>query len=454
MQSKRNADLIQQFEPSKETDLAIHVKKIEEIKHWLLQQRDTEQNDAKQILLVTGPSGSGKSICVKTIAKQLQFDVMEWVTPVDVELFYDDQFDFDGREHRKSRPSQKQQFVDFLHKSSRYCSLFSSPGTDSGRLLLVKDFPNSLLRTPSTFHDTLEQYRERSTTPIVFITTDASSKTLDVALNLFPPSVVEGFQIHTIKFNAVSVSLMRKAVKRISGLIKDDTDLAKRFRVPPKDIEENIIASSQGDLRNCCLNYLFSCLKSGSNPKFNPMVPKSGPDTKRGKSALGLGENLTLMHGLGRILHPKYVKNDATSRFLHAPEDIGDCFVTQPTAIISLLHSNYVTRCSDVHCLAAASDALTMADVIMNEYRTDQLAVSGLNLAVRGIMVNNEQTAHSWFQIKKKITIQQHCNTPAYTEEFVKAGLIIRPVTPKLFAAEYKGFVSLIQNETNKINSS
>ncbi|XP_049535054.1 cell cycle checkpoint protein RAD17 [Anopheles darlingi] len=451
---EESSDLLRQFEPAKEADLAIHVKKVEEIKHWLeaaLQDSEYEpEGIAKQILLVTGPSGSGKSVCVKTIAKQLKCDVKEWTTPVDLELYYEDNFDFESREDRRSRQSQKQLFNDFLHKSSRYCSLFSSSGTER-KVLLVKDFPNSFLRSPEEFHESLEIYQNQSSTPIIFIATDASSKSLDIAMKLFPPTIMENFHVDTIKFNTVSVTLMKKAIKRISTLIGGSAELRKTFQVPPKAVEEDIVASSQGDLRNCCLNYLFTCLKSipsslahqsaGSKTK----KPTDKGSTNRHKGALGLSEGLTVMHGLGRILHPKYVNNDIGTRFLHAPEDITDSFISQPAAIISLLHSNYVSRCSDVHCLSSASDCLAVADVIMNEYRTDQLASYGLNLAIRGIMVNNQQTTHGWHQIKKKVSIQLQNSAQLYTDELTKLGIINRPIPQKMFASEYRGLISIIR---------
>uniref|UniRef100_A0A8W7Q053 Uncharacterized protein n=1 Tax=Anopheles coluzzii TaxID=1518534 RepID=A0A8W7Q053_ANOCL len=307
-------------------------------------------------------------------------------------------------------------FDDFLYKTSRYCSLFASAAGESSKLLLVKDFPNSMLRSPEEFHDSLDRFRDSSTDPIVFIATDTASKSLDVAYNLFPPAVLESFQIHQIKFNAVSATLLKKAIKRIGSVMKADKDIANQYQtVPSKQVEEDIIASSQGDLRNCCLNYLFTCMKSDGGPMpkrlrldGSSVGGKSGKASKaatnRHKQPLGLNENLTIMHALGRIFHPKY----GETRFVHSPESITECFLTQPTSIVSLLHSNYVTRCTDIQNVAAASDTLTVVDGIMNEFRSDQLAMYGLTIAVRSMMVNNEQTAHGFQPIRKKIKVQLH----------------------------------------------
>ncbi|XP_035913441.1 cell cycle checkpoint protein RAD17 [Anopheles stephensi] len=448
-------DLLEHFKPSQEADLAIHVKKIEEVKLWLTEAQ--KMHPASQILLITGPSGSGKSICLKTLAQAMNYGISEWTTPVDVDLFLSDGYDFeDNREDRKGRRSQKALFNDFLYKTSRYCSLFST-ANETGRLLLVKDFPNSMLRSPEEFHDSLERFRDSSTDPIVFIATDTASKSLDVAYNLFPATIMESFQIHHIKFNAVSATLLKKAIKRITGIIRADAQMSKLYQaVPSRAVEEDIVASSQGDLRNCCLNYLFTCMKSeaGVWPKrLHPTGDGVGHSGKKKKSTaankntnpVGLSENLTIMHGLGRIFHPKFVKQQHEgTRFVHSPESIAECFLTQPASIVSLLHSNYVTRCSDIQNVSRASDALTVVDAIMNEFRSDQLATYGLNIAVRSMMVYNEQTTHGFQPIRKKIKVQLHESTKAYEGQLIKHGLILRPVPTRLLATEYKGYVSII----------
>uniref|UniRef100_A0A182QA32 SMC hinge domain-containing protein n=1 Tax=Anopheles farauti TaxID=69004 RepID=A0A182QA32_9DIPT len=412
MQRKRNndnVDLVDRFKPTLEADLAIHVKKIEEVKQWLTATR--KLNPASQVLLLTGPSGSGKSVCVKTIARAMKYDVREWTTPVDVDLFLDDRYDFEEREGKASRRPQKALFDDFLYKTSRYCSLFETVG-NAGKLLLVKDFPNSLLRSPEEFHESLTRFLDNSSDPIVFIATDTASKSLDVAYNLFPPSIMDSFQIHQIKFNPVSSSLLKKAIKRISGIIKGDNELSKLYQaIPVKAEEDDIIASAQGDLRNCCLNYLFTCMKSPSGPTPKRLCPENSKGNKTAKAkksvnSLGLSENLTVMHGLGRIFHPKFISQDADMRFVHSPESIAESFLSQPSSFISLLHSNYVTRCADIQNVSKASDILTTVDAIMNEFRSEQLALCGLNIAIRSMMVNNEQTVHGFQPIKKKIKVE------------------------------------------------
>uniref|UniRef100_A0A182SBP0 AAA+ ATPase domain-containing protein n=1 Tax=Anopheles maculatus TaxID=74869 RepID=A0A182SBP0_9DIPT len=217
-------DLLENFKPTIEADLAIHVKKIEEVKLWLTEAQ--KMHPSFQILLITGPSGSGKSICLKTLAHAMKYDISEWTTPVDVDLYFDDEYDFEeNRKDKKGRRPQKALFDNYLYKTSRYCSLFSTT-SETGKLLLVKDFPNSMLRSPEEFHDSLERFRDSSTDPIVFIATDTASKSLDVAYNLFPATIMDSFQIHHIKFNTVSATLLKKAIKRIGSIIKADKEMS------------------------------------------------------------------------------------------------------------------------------------------------------------------------------------------------------------------------------------
>lgn len=90
-------------------------------------------------------------------------------------------------------------------------------------------------------------------------------------------------------------------------------------------------------------------------------------------------------------------------QFHHSPEDLTDAFVSQPSSMISLIHSNYVVRFTDIDDIAGAADALSLSDVIMSDcFREDQLTGHGLNLVVRAMMVHNRKTASGWQQIRKK----------------------------------------------------
>lgn len=310
----RQTDCSIDFEPKSIAELAIHHKKIEEIQQWFKTYDRLKGTDPVAILLISGPSGSGKSTSIKTIARELHYEVCEWTSPVDIDLFSDENYDFENenREEVTYRVGQQQLFDDFLYKTSRYGSIFETES--NGKLLLVKDFPNVFLRNPQAFQRSLEVYRDVGASPLVFIATETSNKRLDVGYNLFPPTVLQDFRIHQISLNSVASTLMKKAVKRICSLLVS-SDRAQQYRVPAQETIDSIILSSQGDLRNAMLNIHFASLKDAprlateivSGAGMNTTGTTSGRSRKKETKlkSVGCNETLTLMHALGRVFNPK-----------------------------------------------------------------------------------------------------------------------------------------------------
>lgn len=96
------------------------------------------------VLLITGPPGSGKTATVRLIAKELDFDISEWITPLDADQ------DFDNTDSYTENHVKK--FSDFLYRSSRYGSVFAN---QRKRLLLVEDFPNVFIKDSEKFNELL-----------------------------------------------------------------------------------------------------------------------------------------------------------------------------------------------------------------------------------------------------------------------------------------------------------
>lgn len=147
----KSSNWIENFAPRTKMDLAIHAKKVAEVEDWFRAIKDKRIKRAAPIVLVTGPSGSGKSATIKIIAQEFGYTISEWVTPMDLEH---------PRHDRNSDPdkltfseSQIDKFSQFLFQSSRYRSVFD---TATKRLVLVEDFPNIFIKDPSIFEEVLE----------------------------------------------------------------------------------------------------------------------------------------------------------------------------------------------------------------------------------------------------------------------------------------------------------
>uniref|UniRef100_A0A8D8FCE5 Cell cycle checkpoint protein RAD17 n=1 Tax=Culex pipiens TaxID=7175 RepID=A0A8D8FCE5_CULPI len=440
--------------PKKLADLAVHPKKLEEIQHWLKTYDRVKGTEPVAFLLISGPPGCGKSTAVKIVTEELGYEVKEWTTPVDVDMFFHDNYDFEGgREEVTYRENRKTQFEKFLYKSSRYCSILEIDSKE--KLLLVKDIPNVFLRDPEAFRSTLETYQRLGASPLVFIATETSNKKLDIVFNLFTPAVLNDFKVHHITFNAVSTTLMKKAIKRLTSLMVGP-EMSRQYRVPPQDMIDSVVLSSQGDLRSVTLNLHFASLKNAprlSTEQVNvgEVLNSSGVATGgRGKKkesklkSVGCAESLTLFHALGRVFHPKIERVPGQpDRFQHSPETLAEAFTSQPHGLISLAHSNYVLRFTDIDDICGAADALSVADIIMSEYREDQLAGHALNVAIRGMMVCNRKTASGWHQIRKTKTYQRP-SVAGHEVQLKKYGLETSSVSAGLFMTDYKKYLDII----------
>lgn len=71
------------FDPTCIEDLAINVKKIQEVEEWLSIVKNSNCSD---MLLLTGPVGCGKTATVQTLAKTYGMKVTEWITPLDIDM--------------------------------------------------------------------------------------------------------------------------------------------------------------------------------------------------------------------------------------------------------------------------------------------------------------------------------------------------------------------------------
>lgn len=70
------------FNPINIEDLAVHNKKVQDVEDWLNSVCSTNQSN---ILLLSGPVGSGKTATIYTLAAKHNIKVTEWITPLDIE---------------------------------------------------------------------------------------------------------------------------------------------------------------------------------------------------------------------------------------------------------------------------------------------------------------------------------------------------------------------------------
>lgn len=133
-----------------------------------------------------------------------------------------------------------------------------------------------------------------------------------------------------------------------------------------------------------------------SNKDLNSKKTKRNKDTNKLKE-IGRDETLSMMHGIGRVLNPKY---DADNRLTHSPESITDAFCTQPGNFLLFMFSNYLAHFATIPESADCVQALSMADCMLSEYRDQALPLIALNIGIRGAMVANSAPVSGWHPVK------------------------------------------------------
>ncbi|XP_060645500.1 cell cycle checkpoint protein RAD17 [Drosophila nasuta] len=438
---------IESFAPSCSDDLAVHPKKLEEVRNWLLHCQALRSKYPAQICLITGPAGSGKTATLRVLAQEFGYALQEWINPVDCEEI---QMLGDQPTGNSYASSQLEAFKSFLLRASRYKSLLTA---QNKRILLVEDFPNVLLKDAATiFEELMDEYMSYGKSPLVFIVADSKSRVLNISYKLFTDQLKAKLRIEHICFNAIAATIMQRSMKRFGTLMQQEQHKAL-YKLPTQNVMDSIVVCAQGDIRNALINLHFGSLKGAPSMatkqlQLNVSAPSKGRKKKATNTlkSIGRDESITMMHALGRVFNPKYAEDNA-QRLLHSPEDLAEAFCTEPRNFVNFIHANYLPHFLDIsHAMEAVND-IGVADMLLQEYRDDSLGLVGLNIAVRGCMVPNVAPVSGWMPVRgpKRLTIQPQLTAG----EQNLLGSSYAGISKSVYASEYSSFVKIIASKNH-----
>ncbi|XP_068633370.1 cell cycle checkpoint protein RAD17 isoform X2 [Battus philenor] len=391
------------------------------------------------ILLLSGPVGCGKTATIRIIANKHNIKITEWITPVDIELTTDyGEYEF--------KEKQSKIFLDFIMNSANFTSLLDS---NSNKLVLVEDFPNTFLRTPSEFSDILLQYKKRAKSPIVFICSESNMDSKNIALNIFTQSIKEQFHIHHIAFNSISTTGLRAALKRASDIISKK--YSATYNIPTTDIVESVVNTSAGDIRSAILNLHFACLQGITHNLETSIIQENKVKGKTKKKkptykfmSLGKDQAVSILHGVGRVLNPKILHETGKQKLSHSPEEIVWQFSGSPSTFINFLEENYLPHFSSTNDVEKAASLLSDADHMLSEWREKYCQEYGLYVAVAGLMLTNKSPVSAWNPVRgpKKINVEYPLlqQLPLLDKNFIYKG--------KVLATDYVTYCKIINNKT------
>jgi len=150
----------EQFAPVDLSDLAVHKRKVADVRQWLESAIDGKR---QKVLVLKGAAGTGKTTTIRLLAKDLGATVSEWQNPAGTDT------------STEGSTATAGHFEDFVRRVGKSASLSFAVGDDiqavsdhikesvdrTKQMVLVEEFPNTFSRTSAalqSFRSTLLQY--------------------------------------------------------------------------------------------------------------------------------------------------------------------------------------------------------------------------------------------------------------------------------------------------------
>ncbi|XP_031550526.1 cell cycle checkpoint protein RAD17-like [Actinia tenebrosa] len=443
--SIKNEELwIDNYRPTSESELAVHKKKVEEVRSWLLENLCTKSNG---ILLLTGPVGAGKTATIHALSTEQGFEIQEWTNPLIPSIQEVSDFNTSQSFTPKfvSMQSQLVLFQEFLLRANKYptLSIFGSRHQPTPKkIILIEDLPNIFFQDARKFHDVLMMYKQTGRSPIVLIISDSQHEESNVH-RLLPKNVQQSLGVATVSFNPVAPTSLVKTLNRILTL--ESKKAGKDFFLPTKDTINELSQSSAGDIRTAINALQFCCqrgiqdvseiplsksaIKSGhkrqkeskaqEKKRKKPKIKESQSRKTTGGLSYGRDENqeehetlaaiggkdtsIFLFRALGKILYckrdvsesdqellPKHLSHLARNVPQFCPEDVIERAHLSSEMLNLYLHQNYLDFFTDVEDVVRASEYLSDSNMMSVEWMHRSSLIPYMSsIATRGLMFSN-----------------------------------------------------------------
>ncbi|KAK7262979.1 hypothetical protein RJT34_30562 [Clitoria ternatea] len=469
---------VDKYKPCLLEELAVHKKKVEEVKTWFEERlKPSKGLYSTNVLVISGQAGVGKSATVHVIASHLGAVVCGWNTPTPV-IWQEHLYNSGTGMEYISKLDEFETFVERIRKYGLLPTSFT--GESKPSLLLIDDLPMTNGKAAfGRLKGCLHHLVNSTQIPTAILITDygnADSAEYNARCLEELKLSLESCGACKVAFNPITVNAMKKILFRICQMEQCDVTA---------EHVDLIAKASGGDIRHAITSLQFFCLKpnvvhslfsSTRSPgalkeeSNNPVKSDDGYSLQFGRD-----ETLSLFHALGKFLHNKretgvtteydqdgYTIQDRLSRFplkMDVPEKILGQAHVQPGPVADFLHENVLDFLSD----EAIDDAWTLSsylgdsDILLTKLRRmlssyneaeSVLKSAAASIAVRGVLFGNSCPISSRWHAIRRPKLWQVEKVPRYKNEMdrlrIPASKRLSSYHMSVMATEYMPMLKLI----------
>ena len=269
----------ERFSPANLDELAVHKKKVADVRAWLDEVMNGRMR--QRLLILKGSAGTGKTTTVQLLSRAMECELLEWRNPIGSVAGSDGSL------------SMAAQFEEFMGRGGKFGQLDVVSGDRNipskpevktldrrKRIIVIEEFPNTFTRSSAalqSFRSTILQYLASNTpplsmmhnsssrdsvTPVVMIisetllTTTSASADSFTAHRLLGPEILQHPGVGTIEFNAIAPTLLTKALELVA---QKESRKSGRRKTPGPLVLRRL--GEIGDIRSAIGSLEFLCLR-------------------------------------------------------------------------------------------------------------------------------------------------------------------------------------------------
>lgn len=151
--------------------------------------------------------------------------------------------------------------------------------------------------------------------------------------------------------------------------------------------------------------------------------------------------NLPILQKTSIYFYLFFIFPDTENQTLtHSPESLADSFSSEPQNFVSFIYENYISHFREIEDVLEAVDSISRSDIFLTGFRDDFITQTGLNVAIRGVMVWNDKPVGGWRPVRGP----KRPKVVNLKDELQGLG-ISTSISTNLLASEFRSYAKLIK---------